>query len=306
MIGAVIGDIAGSRFEFHNRKTKDFEIFHQDSRFTDDTVMTLAVAAALLEARDTGLLRGTGVPAAGQASGGSDTAAAGQASLGGDTAAAGTGAAGAADSKLTLEDLFVRHMQDLGRAYPKAGYGRKFNAWIHSPDPKPYHSWGNGSAMRVSPCGEIARSIGEAASLARKSAAVTHDHPDGIRGAEAVATAIFLARNGPSKEDVRDHVDRYYYPLDFTIEQIRPGYKFDVSCKGSVPQAIQAFLESKSLEDTIRTAVSLGGDSDTIAAIAGSIAEGYYGLDSDLLQCALEYLPKDLVKIVWQWYDGRL
>ena len=262
MLGAIIGDIAGSRFEFHNRKTKGFELFHPDCRFTDDTVMTLAVAAALM------------------------------------------------DQEGELEDRFVRHMQRLGRAYPDAGYGGRFYYWIFAEDPAPYNSWGNGSAMRVSPCGEIAWSLGDAASLSRKSAAVTHDHPEGIRGAEAAATAIFLARSGRSKEEIREHIKRYYYDIDFggsfTLDEIRPGYEFDVSCQGSVPQALEAFFESDSLEDTIRNAVSLGGDSDTIAAIAGGVAESYYGLDRDLADQAMEYLPEELKQIVSQWYADTL
>ncbi|MBQ9060909.1 MAG: ADP-ribosylglycohydrolase family protein [Firmicutes bacterium] len=258
MLGAIIGDIAGSRFEFYNHKTKDFELFHPDCRFTDDSVMTMAVGAALLESRE---------------------------------------------SEESLEDLFVRHMQKLGRAYPNAGYGGRFYDWVFSRDPQPYNSWGNGSAMRVSPCGEMARSLGDAASLARKSAAVTHNHPDGIRGAEAVATAIFLARGGRSKEEIRGHIDRYYYPIDFTLDEIRPDYQFDVSCRGSVPQALEAFFEADSFEDTIRNAVSIGGDSDTIAAIAGGIAESYYGLDQSLADRAMEYLPEELAQIVRAWYN---
>ncbi|MBQ9014975.1 MAG: ADP-ribosylglycohydrolase family protein [Firmicutes bacterium] len=261
MLGAIIGDIAGSRFEFHNIKSKEFELFHLDCRFTDDSVMTLAVAAALMDKT----------------------------------------------SPQPLEQRFVSHMQRLGRAYPKAGYGGRFHEWIFSPQPAPYNSWGNGSAMRVSPCGEAARSLGDAASLARKSAAVTHDHPEGIRGAEAVAVAIFLARGGRSKEEIRDHIRRYYYDIDFgesfTLDRIRPGYRFDVSCQGSVPQALEAFFESGSLEDTVRGAISIGGDSDTIAAIAGSIAENYYGLDAALAERAMEYLPEELAQIVYAWYN---
>lgn len=277
MLGAIIGDIAGSRFEFYNHKSKDFELFFPTCRFTDDTVMTLAVAAALMEAADKGLLR---------------------------TVASAEGSSGPEES---LEKLFVRHMQRLGRAYSNAGYGGRFYDWIFSRIPEPYNSWGNGSAMRVSPCGEIARSLGDAASLARKSASVTHDHPEGIRGAEATATAIFLARSGRSKEEIRDHIKRYYYDMDFggsfTLDQIRPAYEFDVSCQGSVPQALEAFFEADSFEDTIRNAISLGGDSDTIAAIAGGVAESYYGLDQDLADRAMEYLPEELAQIVRAWYN---
>lgn len=283
MLGAIIGDIAGSRFEFYNHKSKDFELFYPTCRFTDDTVMTLAVAAALMEAREKGLLRTV-------------------------AAAGGSGPGESAGPEESLERLLVRHMQRLGRAYPNAGYGGRFYHWIFSRIPEPYNSWGNGSAMRVSPCGEIARSLGDAASLARKSASVTHDHPEGIRGAEAAATAIFLARSGRSKEEIRDHIKRYYYDMDFggsfTLDQIRPGYEFDVSCQGSVPQALEAFFEADSLEDTIRNAISLGGDSDTIAAIAGGIAESYYGLDESLAARAIEYLPEDLREIVAAWYES--
>lgn len=302
MLGAIIGDIVGSRFEFHNSKTKDFELFYPTCRFTDDSVMTMAVGAALMEAQETGLLQ-----AGGASLGGTDLErtdhTSEHAAAGTDSRTSSDRAAVADSTPPALENLFVKHMQKLGRAYPNAGYGGRFYDWIFMRDPRPYNSWGNGSGMRVSPCGEIARSLGEAAYLARKSAAVTHDHPEGIRGAEAIATAVFLARSGRSKEEIREHIERYYYSIDFTLDEIRLGYQFDVSCQGSVPQALEAFFESNGFEDAIRNAISIGVDSDTIGAMTGSIAESYYGLDQPLCERAMEYLTPELRDIVTRWYE---
>lgn len=231
MYGAIIGDIAGSRYEFDPVKTKDVPLFVEGSRFTDDTVLTVAVANALLKARETGA---------------------------------------------SFKELLVREMQRLALAHPGAGYGGRFAVWIRSADPVPYGSFGNGSAMRVSPCGLIAVTLEEALDLARASAEVTHDHPEGIKGAQAVAGAVFLAKTGHAKEEVRAFVEDGFYDLGFTLDEIRAEYGFDVTCQGSVPQAIVAFLESESYEDAIRGAISLGGDADTQAAIAGSIAWSYY------------------------------
>ena len=253
MLGAILGDIVGSRYEWHNIKSKSFELLTHHCRPTDDSVMTLAIANALLTCD--GEWKG-------------------------------------------LEGSVVRNMQDLGNAYPDAGYGGSFVRWLSSADPKPYNSWGNGAAMRVSPCAWAATSLDEALRLSESVTAVTHNHPEGIKGAAAVTAAIYLARTGSSILDIRDHLVKNYYPLDFTLDDIRPGYAFDVSCQGSVPQALEAFLESTSFEDAIRNAISIGGDSDTIAAITGAIAEAYYGIPGDLRRHALTFLDERQLSIL--------
>ena len=204
-----------------------------------------------------------------------------------------------------LKKNFVQTMQAMGSAYPypTGSYGGRFSAWLRSRNPQPYGSFGNGSAMRVSPCGLYAATLEEALALAKASAEVTHNHPEGIKGAQATAAAIFLARTGSGKDSIRDYIREHFYPLEETLEQIRPAYRFDESCQGTVPQAIQAFLESDSFEDAIRNAVSLGGDSDTLCAITGSIAWSYYCAQNggaptaDMLaiwDTAAGYLPSDL------------
>ena len=236
MYGAIIGDIVGSKYEFRPIKTKDFPFVSKGCEFTDDTVMTVAVARALLKAHGAAR-RGEAAP---------------------------------------FKEILVREMQELGRRFPRAGYGGRFAGWLESADPCPYNSYGNGSAMRVSPCGLIAVELDEALALAKASAEVTHNHPEGIRGAQAVAACIFLAKTGCTKEEIRAYVeDEFYKPLPL-VSDVRPSYTFDVTCQGSVPQAIACFLESTSYEDAVRNAVSLGGDADTQAAIAGSIAWSYY------------------------------
>ncbi|WP_458400418.1 N-6 DNA methylase [Mailhella sp.] len=253
MLGAIVGDIAGSRFEWANIKTKDFDLMTRDCRPTDDSVMTLAIAQAVLDTH--------------------------------------------ADVTL-LPAKAVASMQAWGRSYPDAGYGGHFSRWITSDTPQPYNSFGNGAAMRVSACGFAATSLEEAIALAHAVTAVTHDHPEGLKGAEAVAVAIWLARRGKSLIEIRDHIHEHYYPMDFTLNGIRPAYRFDVSCHGSVPQAIMAFLEAENFEDAIRNAISIGGDSDTIAAIAGSIAEAYFGIPADIRKLALTYLDARMLKIL--------
>ena len=253
MLGAIIGDIVGSVYEFNNIKTKEFEFFNKYGRFTDDTVMSLAVCDALLRC---------------------------------------------SEDRSALADATVACMQLFGRAYPKAGYGGHFREWLTDADPKPYRSWGNGSAMRVSGCAWAADSLEEALELAKITASVTHDHPEGIKGAQAAAAAVYLARTGSSKAEIRDHIEKNFYTLDFTLDDIREDYRFDVSCQGSVPQAIEAFLESVTFEDAIRNAVSIGGDSDTVAAITGSIAEAFYGIPEDLRRCALTYLDGPLTHVL--------
>lgn len=264
MIGAIIGDIAGSIYEFKNIKTKDFPLFSSGCTFTDDSLMTIAVGSALMKT-------------------------------------------GARDQ--SLAPIIAGEMRRIGRAYPHpmGSYGGGFAAWLQSPNPEPYNSWGNGSAMRVSACGEAAGSLDEALSLAKISAEVTHNHPEGVKGAQAVAAAIFLLRHGMGRDDLRAYIEQNFYPLNRTLDQIRPAYAFDGSCQGTVPQAFQAFLESTSFEDALRNAVSLGGDTDTLTAIACSIAWAHYarrGPDEIMLALstlALEMLPADLRKIVSDW-----
>lgn len=229
MLGAIIGDIIGSFYEWNNVKTIDFDLFPKEATFTDDTVMTLAVAKWLIE-----------------------------------------------DKNHTDAGL-VKTMQELGRKYPNAGYGGHFYDWIFSNNPLPYNSWGNGSAMRVSPVGLAANNIEDTLHLAEVSAAVTHNHPEGIKGAQAIAACVFYNRTltgnlNERKQFIKDYVERSFgYNLSRSLDEIRPSYKFDVSCQGSVPEAIIAFLEAETLEECARKAVSLGGDSDTIAAMACSI-----------------------------------
>ena len=253
MIGAIIGDIIGSRFEWHNIRTKEFELFHRRCHPTDDSVMTLAVAQAILDSR-------------------------------GDLDA--------------LSQNTIRHMQALGRRYPHAGYGGNFRRWLRAENPQPYNSYGNGSAMRVSPCGFAAKTLKEAIAMADAVTKVTHDHPEGMKGAEATAAAIFLARSGKSMAEIREHIVQSYYLLNFTLDEIRPTYTFDVSCQGSVPQALEAFFESTSFEDAIRNAISIGGDSDTIAAITGGIAEAFYGVPEEICDMALSYLDDTEMEIL--------
>lgn len=253
MLGAIIGDISGSRFEWNNYRAKDFELLTYKCHLTDDSIMSFAVAKAILEShleRD------------------------------------------------SLSELAVKNMRELGRAYPDAGYGGGFKRWLTADNPQPYYSFGNGAAMRVSPCGFAARTLDEAKSLSHSVTCVTHDHPEGLKGAEATAVAIFLARSGKNLLEIRDYVHQHYYPMNFTLDAIRPTYRFDVTCQGSVPQAMMAFFESTGFEDTIRNAVSIGGDSDTIAAIAGGIAEAYYGIPVGLRKHALTFLDETLLRIL--------
>jgi type I restriction enzyme M protein len=256
MLGAIIGDIAGSRFEFNNIRSKNFDLFAEDCRVTDDSIMTLAVAKALLACN-------------------------------GDWERLGENA--------------VKYMQEIGRKYPHCGFGGMFRKWVFSDDPAPYNSYGNGAAMRVSPCGFIARTEEEAVTLSQKVTEITHNHPEGLKGAEAVSVAIFMARNGSTKGEITERIVKNYYALGFTLDSIREHYQFNETCQGTVPQAIMAFLESFSFEDAIRNAVSIGGDSDTLAAITGSIAEAYYGVPFDMKRRALSYLDNELLRINRDW-----
>lgn len=280
MLGAIVGDIIGSVYEWNNIKTKDFPLFRDDCFFTDDTVMTVATADALING-------------------------------------------GKADD-------FIDAYKKWGRLYPDAGYGRRFADWIHSDDRTPYNSWGNGSAMRVSPCAwlmdcglyaQTGMYPKDGIIKARLSAEVTHNHPEGIKGALAVADAIFMcrfyaggygnAKGGPVnkqltleqyKEQIKEHIEKKYgYDLNKTLDEIRPQYRFDESCQNTVLQAIIAFLESTGFEDAIRNAVSLGGDSDTLAAITGSIAEAAYGIPQWIKDKAWTYLDEPIRNLYRRW-----
>lgn len=253
MLGAIIGDIVGSRFEWNNIKTKEFDFLTYRCEFTDDSVMSLAIAKALLAF------------------------------------------SGNYDS---IGDYAIKAMQEVGRPYPNCGYGGMFRQWMYSDNPKPYNSFGNGAAMRVSSCGFIASTLDEAILLSHKVTEVTHNHPEGIKGAEATAVCIFLARTGSSILEIRDYVDNHYYPMNFTLDGIRDSYKFNETCQNTVPQAIMAFLESTSFEDAIRNAISIGGDSDTLAAITGGIAEAYYGVPTEIRKYALTFLDERLLNIL--------
>ncbi len=225
MLGAIAGDIIGSRFEFRPIKRKEFDLFAPDSVFTDDTVHTVALADSLLSGRP-----------------------------------------------------YAELLKEYFRRYPDAGYGGRFREWAAGKGLEPYHSFGNGSAMRVSPAAWFFDDLPAVQAAARRSAEATHNHPEGVRGAEAVAAAVFLARSGKSREEIRHFVaEAFGYDLSSTMEAIRPGYSFDVTCQGTVPAALIAFLDSTGFEDAVRNAVSLGGDSDTLACITGSIAEAFYG-----------------------------
>jgi ADP-ribosylglycohydrolase len=247
MLGAIAGDVVGSVYEHRRIKTTQFPLFSPGSTFTDDTVLTVAVAYAILHGVDYG-------PA----------------------------------------------LKVFGRRYPWAGYGGSFHRWLQAADSRPYQSWGNGSAMRVSPVGFAFGTVEDVLEEAKKSAEVTHNHPEGIKGAQATALAVFLAQRGRSKGKIRDEIGRRFgYDLRRTLADIRPGYCFDVSCQGSVPESIVAFLESEGVEDAIRKAISLGGDSDTMACIAGGIAEAYYGgIPAAMAQEVRTRLPDEFLVIV--------
>ncbi len=243
MIGALIGDFVGSRFESSPIKTKDFQLVTSKNSITDDSVLTIAIADCLMN----------------------------------DTA-------------------YNQNLKTYYQLYPRAGFGASFHIWASSDQEVPYYSFGNGSAMRVSPVGWYFDSLEEILEQAKKSAEVTHNHPEGIKGAQAVATAIFLSRQAWDKKSIREEIQtRFQYDLTRTVEEIRPGYSFDVTCQGSVPEAIICFLESTDFEDAIRNAISLGGDTDTQGCIAGSIAEAYYKqtpreLEQKVLNCLDSFL----------------
>ncbi len=253
LMGAICGDIVGSVYEFDPVKHKDFDLFSSLSTFTDDTVMTLAVAKSLVEVD-------------------------------------------AHNDVVAFKEALVRNMHDLGKRYPDVGYGNHFNLWLLLGKTEPYNSCGNGSAMRVSAVGWYAQSLEEAERLAKASAEVTHNHPDGIAGAVATAGAIYLARTGADKDTIRKYVAKFY-DLNFTLDEIRPTYDFEPCNDRTVPQSVVAFLESESYEDAIRNTVSLGGDADTMGAITGAIAEAYYGIPEELEETAMSYLDDYLLNV---------
>jgi ADP-ribosylglycohydrolase len=199
--------------------------------------------------------------------------------------------------------MTIKYMHEIGRKYPNCGYGGMFGHWISSDNPEPYKSFGNGAAMRINPVGFAASTEQEACELSEIVTSVTHNHSEGIKGAEATAVAIFMAKRGFTKEEIRHKTNENYYSLDFTIDEIRDTYKFNETCQETVPQAIEAFLESTSFEDAIRIAVSVGGDSDTLAAITGSIAEAYYGVPEDIKEKALTYLDEELRSVYYEWCE---
>ena len=266
MLGAIIGDIVGSIYEFDNIKTKEFDFFTDEKFFTDDTVMTVAIADAIMN--------------------------------GGQ------------------HENFIQSMKKWGVDYIDKSYGHSFRNWLTSENSEPYNSWGNGSAMRVSPCGWVAKldipieeGIKQTEELAKKSAEVTHNHPEGIKGAQATASSIFFMRHGKSKNAIEEYKNllkdyiqnKYKYDLNFTLNEIRPSYAFNESCQKTVPQAIVSFLESENFEDAIRNAISIGGDSDTLAAITGSIAEAAYGISEDIKEKAINYLDKKIKELYNKW-----
>ena len=262
MLGAILGDMIGAPYEFdRGDKTKDFPMFIRSSKFTDDSVMTVAVAEALLDTMS--------------------------------------------KTDDEIKSALIESMQRWGKKYPNAGYGGMFRHWLVSKHPKPYGSFGNGSAMRVSPAGWLGNSIEEVRHLAALTAVVTHDHPEGIKGAEAAASAIFLARSGRSKDEIREYIiGEFGYDLSRTCDEIRPTYHHVETCQETVPEALTAFLEGNDFEDVIRTAVSLGGDCDTLTCISGGIAEAFYRIPENIANEGLSRLTPDVRSVVDRFYKA--
>lgn len=258
MLGAIVGDVVGSRFELASLQSKEFSFFAPDCHISDDTILTLAICQAFLDCR-------------------------------GDY------------NRLSLQA--AAQLKAFALRYPRAGYGSKFLVWMLADVSEPYGSLGNGSAMRVSPCAMVARSLEEVKKFSYAVTAVTHNHPEGLKGAEAIAVAAFLAKEKRSKAEIGRYVQDHYYPMDFLIDEIRPHYHFGNTCPRTVPFAIKAFLESSSFEDTIRTAISLGGDTDTLAAMAGSIAGLYYGIPDAIAQKTQTYLDPYLSGVLRQFEE---
>ena len=263
MYGAILGDMIGAPYEFdRGNKTKDFPLFVKESNFTDDSVMTIAVAEALMNS------------------------------------------IGRSDAE--VKAAIVSSMQKWGHMYPYAGYGGMFSGWLDEDDPQPYGSYGNGSAMRVSSAGWLFDTIEDTRRYARLSAEVTHNHPEGIKGAEATASAIFMARNGATKDEIREYIIREFgYDLSRTCDEIRPTYYHVETCQETVPEAITAFIEGKDFEDVIRTAVSLGGDCDTLTCIAGGMAEAFYGVPENIKSECVKRLPEDMRTVIDRFDEMR-
>ena len=267
MYGALLGDMIGAPYEFdRGNKTKYFPLFGKDSGFTDDSVMTIAIAEALVNAR----------------------------------------ADGVENNKTAVEKMLINSMRRWGKKYPNAGYGGRFRQWLKDFQMGPYGSYGNGSAMRVSAVGWLYDDLETTRRVARWTAEVTHNHPEGIKGAEATASVIFMARKRFAKEEIKEYLVREFgYDLSRTCDEIRPNYRHVESCQETVPEAITAFLEGKDFEDVIRTAVSLGGDCDTLTCIAGSMAEAYYGVPSKLVKECRARLPEDMLNVIDRLHAGK-
>ena len=253
MIGAIVGDIVGSIYEFDNHRSKVFPLFKKGCFATDDSIMTLAIAKALMHSDG--------------------------------------------DMELLSKNA-VRYMREVGRPYPNCGYGGSFLRWMYSKNPKPYDSFGNGAAMRVSPVAYRSTSLQNALEMSDAVTRVTHNHPEGLKGARATTAAIWLALNGEKKCGIKSFIEHNYYKIDFTLDEIRDTYAWEVSCQGSVPQAIEAFLGADSVESAVRNAVSIGGDSDTIAAMAASMAEARFGVPETLRERILAFLEPELAEVV--------
>ena len=246
ILGAIAGDVIGSIYEFHNIRSVDFPLFDDKCKFTDDSVLTIAIADCIINKKD-----------------------------------------------------FAKTVWEYARKYPHSGYGGRFREWIHRTDLQPYNSFGNGSAMRVSPVGFYSKTLEETLELAKQTAEITHNHPEGIKGAQAIASCIFLARTGSNKNAIREYVvSTFGYNLNRTLDEIRPTYRFNETCQGSVPEAIIAFLESDDYESAIRLAISIGGDSDTIACMTGGIACAYYGMPEEIANFVNSKLPKEFLDII--------
>ena len=261
MYGAIIGDIVGSRFEFdRGNKSREFELFGKGCEFTDDTVMTVAVAEALMDA-------------------GKD-----------------------ADEK-TVKEHLIRSLKKWGQKYPDAGYGARFIDWVLSDDAKPYVSYGNGSGMRVSPAGWLYDSMERTREVARWTAEITHNHPEGIKGAESTAAGIFLARDRASLKEISDYIEKEFgYDLSRTLDEIRPYYHHVEDCMKTIPEAFECFLESESYESCLRNVMYIGGDTDTLGAIAGAIAEAYWGVPEELKRQAEKYIDEDINAMIAKFY----
>lgn len=259
MLGAIVGDVVGSVYEFNNIKRKDFILFDPFCFFTDDTVMTFAIAEALRKTQ-----------------------------------------------KKNFENLdkqAIKEMQKFGKLYPNAGYGNSFKVWLNQKKSQPYQSYGNGSAMRISPVAYFAKSLDEVKKLSKAVTAVSHNHIEGLKGAEATAIAIWLALNKKSKEEIKNYIEEKYYKLDFDYEGLKEKYYFNETCQNTVPQAIYCFLISKDFEDCLRTSISIGGDSDTLCAISCAIAEAYYGIPEKIQNSTLSYLDNRLLKLYSKHYS---